>query len=153
SEVWSMGAILYLLVTGNEPPEAVTTSAFANTIHAAKTAAGAPIPEDIRMLIHKSLNIDPAARFASIGDMKQAISALAHGGKYSATTFNLAFYLSNLLKKEMESEALDREKEMKVNVATYAETAATPMAPTPIAMTSPFDESAPKKSSRMGLIA
>jgi TonB family protein len=152
SEVYSMGAILYLLITGTEPPEATTTSAFANIIHAAKTASGQPIPEEIRTLLHKSLNIDPAVRFASIADMKQAISALAHGGKYSATTFNLAFYLSNLLKKEMEGEALDREKEMKVNVAAYAETAATPVAPTPIAMTSPFDEPGPKKS-RMGLIA
>jgi TonB family protein len=152
SEVYSMGAILYLLITGNEPPEATTTSAFANTIHAAKTASGQPIPEEIRTLLHKSLNIDPAVRFASIADMKQAISALAHGGKYSATTFNLAFYLSNLLKKEMESEALDREKEMKVNVAAYAETASGPVAPTPMAMTSPFAEPAPKKS-KMGLIA
>lgn len=153
SEVWSMGAILYLLVTGNEPPEAVTTSAFANTIHAAKTAAGQPIPDDIRALIHKSLNIDPGVRFASIADMKQAISALAHGGKYSATTFNLAFYLSNLLKKEMEGEALDREKEAKVNVAAYAEAASTPAAAAPVlAMPAAFEEATPKKS-RVGLIA
>src|SRR5262249_25964860 len=96
----------------------------------------------------------PAVRFASIGDMKQAISALAHGGKYSATTFNLAFYLSNLLKKEMESEALDREKEAKVNVAAYTETAAAaPVAPTPIAMTSPFEKTDAQKKSKMGLIA
>ncbi|MEK6371484.1 MAG: TonB family protein [Acidobacteriota bacterium] len=152
SEVYSMGAILYLLVTGNEPPEAVTTSAFANTIHAAKTSIGQPIPEDIRGLIHKSLNIDPAVRFASVADMKQAISALAHGGKYSATTFNLAFYLSNLLKKEMESEALDREKEAKVNVAAYADAASLPV---PAAVTEPSMaayEEAPKRS-RIGLIA
>jgi TonB family protein len=151
SEVYSMGAILYLLVTGNEPPEATTTSAFANTIHAARTATGQPVPDELRTLIHKSLNIDPAVRFASIGDMKQAISTLAHGGKYSATTFNLAFYLSNLLKKEMEGEALDREKEAKVNVAAYTEPASAP-APTPMAMTSPFAEPAPKKS-KIGLIA
>lgn len=152
SEVYSMGAILYLLVTGNEPPEAISTSAFANTIHAAKTSIGQPIPDDIRGLIHKSLNIDPAVRFASVADMKQAISALAHGGKYSATTFNLAFYLSNLLKKEMESEALDREKEAKVNVAAYAEAASLPV---PAAVTEPSMaayEEAPKKS-RIGLIA
>jgi len=154
SEVYSMGAILYLLVTGNEPPEAISTSAFANTIHAAKTSIGQPIPEDIRGLIHKSLNIDPAVRFATVADMKQAISTLAHGGKYSATTFNLAFYLSNLLKKEMEGEALDREKEAKVNVAAYAEAASAP-APAPAVITEPamaaYDE-APKKS-RVGLIA
>src|SRR5438552_54775 len=154
SEVYSMGAILYLLVTGSEPPEATSTSAFANTIHAAKTAIGQSIPDEIRTLLHKSLNIDPAVRFASIGDMKQAISALAHGGKYSATTFNLAFYLSNLLKKEMESETLDREKEAKVNVAAYAETAgAAPAMPAPVAMPpAAFADAQPRKSSsRMGL--
>lgn len=157
TEVYSMGAILYLLITGNEPPEATSTSAFANTIHAAKTALGQPVPEDIRILIHKSLNIDPAVRFASIGDMKQAISALAHGGKYAATTFNLAFYLSNLLKKEMESEALDRDKEAKVNVAAYAEAPAAPapVVPMPVPSAAPFaayDEPEPKKS-KAGLFA
>jgi len=55
--------------------------------------------------------------------MKQALSALTNSGKYSATTFNLAFYLSNLLKKEFESEAVEREKETKVNVAPYVEAA------------------------------
>jgi TonB family protein len=153
SEVYSIGAILYLLVTGNEPPEAISTSAFANTIHAAKTSLGQPIPDDIRVLIHKSLNIDPAVRFASVADMKQAIAVLAHGGKYSATTFNLAFYLSNLLKKEMESEALDREKEAKVNVAAYADGSTPP--PVPAAITepavTPYAE-APRRS-RVGLIA
>jgi TonB family protein len=56
--------------------------------------------------------------------MKQVLSALVHGGSYSASTFNLAFYLSNLLKKEHEGEPLEIEKELKVNVAAYA--AATP---------------------------
>jgi hypothetical protein len=65
--------------------------------------------------------------------MKQALSALAHGGKYSATTFNLAFYLSNLLKKEMESEAIDRDKESKVNVAPYLEAPVRPAVPAPVA--------------------
>lgn len=123
SEVFSMGAIFYLLVTGVEPPDATTASAFMQAVGAAKTPAGTPIPDDIRAIVNRSLTIDPSMRYASMADMKQAISALAHGGKYSATTFNLAFYVSNLLKKELEGEALDRDKEMKVNVAAYAEPA------------------------------
>src|SRR5262249_23235142 len=111
SEVFSLGAILYLLVTGSEPPDAMTASAFMLAIRGAKTMAGHPTPHDIRVILDKSLNLDVNARYASVGDMKQALSALAHGGKYSATTFNLAFYLSNLLKKEMEGEAAEREKE------------------------------------------
>jgi protein TonB len=135
TDAYSMGAILYLLVTGNEPPDAVGGSAFANSIRAAKTMAGQPMPDDIRAILEKSLVIDATARYPAIGDMKQAISALAHGGKYSATTFNLAFYLSSLLKKEMEGEALDREKESKLNVAAYVEQAAS--APTSAAV-APF---------------
>jgi protein TonB len=129
SEVFSMGAILYLLVTGAEPPDAMTASAFMLHVRGAKTMSGQPIPDDIRVILDKSLNLDANARFASITDMKQALSGLAHGGKYSATTFNLAFFLSNLLKKEMEGEAVDREKESKVNVAAYGEDAATQAAP------------------------
>ncbi|HYC93857.1 MAG TPA: TonB family protein [Thermoanaerobaculia bacterium] len=121
ADVFAMGAILFLLVTGHEPPDAMTASAFVSAVRAAKTLAGAPIPDDIRVVLDKSFNLDPSMRYASMADMKQAVSALAHGGKYSATTFNLAFYLSNLLKKEMEAETLEREKESKLNLAPYLE--------------------------------
>jgi TonB family protein len=136
SEVFAMGAIFYLLVTGNEPPDAVHVSAFSQTVHAGKISTGQPVPEDIRAVLEKSLSIDPARRYESIADMKKALSALAHSGKYSATTFNLAFYLSTLLKKEVEGETLDREKESKVNIAPYLEhqleiSAPIPVAPTP----------------------
>jgi TonB family protein len=146
TDVYSLGAILYLLVTGVEPPDAVTGSAFAQTIRAAKTFSGQPLPDDLRAIIEKSLAIDPNARYASIGDIKQVLSSLVHGGNYSASTFNLAFYLSNLLKKELEGEALEREKESKVNVAAYAEAPMASVTPMPAS-----DEAAPKN--RMPLYA
>jgi TonB family protein len=131
ADVYSLGAILYLLVTGVEPPDAVTGSAFAQTIRASKTFSGQLLPDDLRGIIEKSLAIDPNARYATINDMKQVLSALAHGGNYSASTFNLAFYLSNLLKKELEGEALEREKESKVNAAAYAEAPMASVTPMP----------------------
>jgi len=153
TDVFSMGAIFYLLVTGVEPPDAVTSSAFAQTVGAARTASGSTLPDEIRAILTRSLDPDPNGRFASMNDAKQAIAALAASGKYSATTFNLAFYLSNLLKKEMESEAIDREKESKVNIAAYVEPPpaprAVPAAAAPAATETPMfgamiDE--PKKS-------
>jgi TonB family protein len=121
SEVYALGAILFLLVTGQEPPDNMTASAFTASLRAAKTTTGAPVPDDIRVILDKSFNLDPSMRYGSVGDMKQALSALANGGKYSATTFNLAFYLSNLLKREMEVEVTEREKEAKVILAPYLE--------------------------------
>jgi TonB family protein len=144
SEVFAMGAILFLLVTGMEPPDATHVSAFSQHVRATKTMSGEPIPDDIRAVLEKSLSIDPARRFASVADMKQALSTLAHSGKYSATTFNLAFYLSMLLKKEVEGENFDREKEAKVNVAPYLEHHVDVSAPIPVA---------PKEKSKMPLIA
>lgn len=121
TEVYAMGAMLFALITGNEPPDAFHVSAFGQAIRAAKTTAGDPLPNDLRALIDKSLAIDPSRRFVSVADMKQEVSAIAHSGRYSATTFNLAFYLSTLLKKEAEGEAVEREKESKINIAPYLE--------------------------------
>jgi TonB family protein len=131
SEVYALGAILFLLVTGQEPPDNMTASAFTAALRAARTTTGNPVPDDIRVILDKSFNLDPAMRYGSVGDMKQALSALANGGKYSATTFNLAFYLSNLLKREMEVETTEREKEAKVNLAPYLEAPRPAPAPLP----------------------
>jgi protein TonB len=137
SAVYGAGAILYLVVTGQEPPDAASGSAFSQAIRATKTMIGTAIPDDILPIIEKSLALDPAARYASIGELKQALSQLVHGGKYSASTFNLAFYMSNLLKKELEGEAIEREKETKVNVAAYVDAPAA-AAPAPALGTPTF---------------
>jgi protein TonB len=121
SAVYGLGAILYLVVTGLEPPDPMTSSAWTQSVRASKTMAGGTIPEDLRAVLGRSFVLDPAARYASISEMKQALSSLAHGGVYSGNSFNLAFYLSTLLKKEMEGEAVEHEKESKVSVAPYLE--------------------------------
>ena len=156
SEVFAMGAILYLLVTGEEPPDSLTASAFMQAVRAAKTMSGQEMPPEIRAILEKSLHLDPAMRYPSMTEMKQALSALAHGGKYSATTFNLAFYLSNLLKKEMEAEAIDREKESKVNAAAYAEQPPAAAAAPAAAIATPtfgISEEEPKKKNLVPLYA
>ena len=135
SEVFSLGAVLYLLVTGLEPPD-VAGSGFSLAIRGSKTSMGTAMPDDIRSILEKSLAVDPSARYATVADMKTAISALTSSGRYTATTFNLAFYLSTLLKKEIDSEAIERERETKLNVAPYLQTEPAPVpvvaAPSPV---------------------
>lgn len=137
TDVYSLGAVLFLLVTGHEPPDATRTSAFMHAIRAGKTMAGEPLPDDIRSIIEKSLNIDPAARFASPADMRNALSALSATGKYSATSFNLAFYLSSLLKKEMEAEGAERQREAALNIAPYLEAPEAPAVASSVAAPAP----------------
>lgn len=151
SEVYALGAMLFLLVTGNEPPDPLSVTAFTQVVRAAKTMAGQPIPLDIRTVLDKSLILDAASRYASVADMKQALDTLS--AKYAATTFNLAFYLSTLLKKDLESEAAEREKEAAFNVAPYVSGAApAAVASAPAArVAAPVAVSAPK--SRMPLFA
>lgn len=161
TEVYSLGAILFLLVTSQEPPDAMNGSAFQQVIAASKLATGDPLPDDIRQILEHSLAIDPAKRYGSVAEMKAALSSLVHGGRYSATTFNLAFYLSTLLKKEMEGESLERERESKLNLAPYfeaSEPAASPAAstaapaPFPVA-TSPLSMPEPSGKSKAPLAA
>ena len=121
SEVYSLGALLFLLVTGQEPPDPLNASAFSQAVRAAKTNLNEPVPDDIRAILDRSLAVDAQQRYASVGEMKAELSRLAHDGRYSATTFNLAFYLSSLLRKEMEGEAIDREREGRLSVAAYLE--------------------------------
>jgi TonB family protein len=146
SEVYSLGALLFLLVTGLEPPDPLSVTAFSAHVRAAKTMTGQPIPLEIRQILDKSLVLDVTMRYPSITEMKQALDVVA--AKHSSTTFNLAFYLSTLLKKEFEAEAQDREKESKVNVAAYTMEHAAPPA-----FASAAHAPAAEKKSRTPLIA
>ena len=160
ADSYALGALLFLLVTGVEPPDAANASAFTHAIRAGKTSTGLPLPDDIRTILDKSLTLDPAAR-APIGDLKQAISALANGGKYAGTTFNLAFYVSTLLKKELEGEALDRDRESKVNLAPFIEALTEPPArlEAPVAAAAPMfaaaaaEQSKPKSKAPLAIAA
>ena len=64
---------------------------------------------------------DPGVRYPSAADAKKAITDVLNTGDYAPTTFNLAFYLHTLLRKEMEGEAVEREKESKVSPEPYIE--------------------------------
>lgn len=119
SEVFALGALLWVMLTGEEPPDTAGSSDFLE--RGRLMAGGAPLPTDLRAVLQRSLNKDPAARYPGAAEMRGALSALVHGGPYSATTFNLAFYLSYLLRKEIEGEAIEHEREMKVPLSLYQE--------------------------------
>jgi|GEM_PF-497216 len=153
SEVYSVGAILYLVTTGAEPPDPSNHIPFEEAIKSARMMNGEPLPDDIRSIVARSLAIDPSGRYGNVVEVRQALSVLVHGGRYSATSFNLAFYLSNLFRKEIESESLERDRESKIDVAALLATGATSSVSTPEETREPLSPlSIPTQKSRTGLI-
>lgn len=156
SDVFSLGALLYLVLTGSEPPDPLDAH-YADKIAAAKSlVAGGPVPADIMPILKKATELDPSKRYPSATELRGAISPLVNGGSYTATTFNLAFYLSSLLRKELDGEAADREKEAKIPLAPYLEdmTPAAAVGAAPAARPAAPAAAAPSETkSRMPLIA
>lgn len=153
SDVFSLGALLYLVLTGGEPPDPLEPL-HAEKIAAAKAmATGEAVPADIMPILKKATVLDPTKRYASATEFRQAISPLVNGGNYTATTFNLAFYLSSLLRKELEGESSDREKESKLSLAPYLEGAAAASVAAPAARPAPAGQAAPEKKSKLPLVA
>jgi TonB family protein len=120
SDVYSLGALLFLMLTGKEVPQLSDAEALRQTIESARLAnREEAIPADIRPLLQKTLSSDVAERYPSATELRQTLDKMINGGAYSPTTFNLAFYLHSLLKKDMESEATERPREESVDLAPY----------------------------------
>lgn len=119
TDVFSLGAILYLMLTGKEPVSPADAEQFDRSLASARLLSGESIPADIRDILLKSLSRAESARYASAADLRAAIQKLLQSGKYAPTTFNLAFYLSTLLKKELQNEEQEIEREKLTNVTPY----------------------------------
>ena len=122
SEVYSVGAALFALITGDPPPDPLSASAFDSIVRSATVmVSGEPLPSEIRSIIDKSLTLDPANRFPNAGAIREALANLTHGDRYAPTTFNLAFYIHNLLREEMEEETKKRSFESGIDPTPFLE--------------------------------
>ena len=121
-DVWSLGAILFELLTGERLPASASTSpgGYGPAIDAAVTANdGTPFPAPIAALLKKSL----VPRDQRIGDAVQwhkTLSKLMIEGHYSPTTFNLAFFMHSLFRDEIEREGQEMQTEKKLAVTGFA---------------------------------
>ena len=113
-DIYAIGAILFLTLTGEAPPAQKIESALDD---ARLMFDDEPIPADLLPILRRTLATDPAQRFGSVTELHQTIQKLVASGVYAPTTFNLAFYLHSLLKKELEIEATERKAEEAVDVA------------------------------------
>jgi hypothetical protein len=97
--------------------------------------AGNPPPAllpEIQAVLRMTLG-PPESRYASSGDLRRELGKLLFSGPYSPSTFNLAYFLNDLFKDEIEVEMRARKRESVAGVlpATLIAPAPRPPAPAP----------------------
>jgi serine/threonine-protein kinase len=85
TDLWSLGVVLYEALAGTTPNAHVDS--MGGLILAICTAPPRPIaekapwlPPEVAVIVHKALELDPAARYGSAGEMLGAIRGLLPGG-------------------------------------------------------------------------
>jgi TonB family protein len=104
SDVYSVGAILLEMLTGTVPPK----DPLAGLRGIGRPSPSLP-PEILGVL---RMTLGPAeSRYASAGDLRRELGRLLFSGPYSPSTFNLAYFVNDLFREEIEAEALARARE------------------------------------------
>ncbi len=125
-DVYSTAAILVTMLTGDPPPLDHAHEAIAG----AKIFGGEePIPGDIAAVLKVALAESIDNRYETAGALRRELGKLLFSGKYAPSTFNFAFFLTNLLKEETAAEQARRKDESGWDASRYPRPAVTARPP------------------------
>jgi TonB family protein len=122
-DVWSLGAILFELLTGESLPAPAADGYASQIDRATLPNEGTPLPPAIVGLLKKSL-VPREQRISDAATWHKTLSKLMIDGQYSPTTFNLAFFMHNLFREEIERESQEMQAEKKLELPKTAVAAA-----------------------------
>ncbi|MEM7052725.1 MAG: protein kinase, partial [Acidobacteriota bacterium] len=123
-DVFSLGVILFELLTC-QPLPPPTAEGYGPIVERAQVASeGSAIPPQIASLIARSL-APRSQRIADAVTWHKELSRLIVDGQFNATTFNLAFFMHNLFRDEIERETEEIEAEKTLEIPSAALVGAT----------------------------
>jgi len=87
SDLWSVAVVLYEMVTGLQPYQAVSTERLESMVRSRipPPPAPEPCPEPLRRILIKAMSPEPERRYQSAADLAAELLAFGYGGKVRAT--------------------------------------------------------------------
>jgi TonB family protein len=125
-DVYSTAAILFEMLTGAPPP---VEGAAAAVPEATLSGGSEVLPREIAQLLKTALAESPENRYENAGVLRRDLGKLLFSGRYSPSTFNLAFFLTNLFKDDIAREQGRRAEEARMDASKYPRPAVTARPP------------------------